>query len=91
MCVCVCEFYYMYDGGILWLCDGMVCVLVGVRARCRLPPATPSYASWELHLQLRLRSLATPMFLCECLTSLGMCVRAPLYVASSIELYGLDE
>jgi hypothetical protein len=69
----------------------MVCVLFRVRARCRLPPATPSYASWELHLQLRLRSLATLMFLCECSISLGMCVRAPLYVASSIELYGLDE
>ena len=57
VCVCVCVNGIMCEVSV---CDGcvIVCMLFGVRARCGLPPATPSYASWELHLQLWLRSLA---------------------------------
>ncbi len=67
-------------GVVVYKCVN-VSVLFGVRARCGLPPAAPSFASWERHLQLWLRSLATLMFLGKFYISRGDCVLTPMYVA----------
>jgi len=67
-------------------------MLFGDRARCGLPPATPSYVSWELHLRLWLRSLAWCFSVSVALRMASVSrLRLWGHGAAGIELGGLDE